>query len=244
MNKDLQTIKELIAEMKAQFSKSVETFEQATLADGVTVIEYDALEVGMPVFVVADGERIPAPEGTHSLSGELAGVSIVVDAEGIITEVIDERANEGAGEVAVEETSSDFQAISAEMLPQVLEDITEVIAERLGLEMGVAYDVASAVIAKINEETTMPVAESMSAEKVESIVNAKLEAFSKAVEGIAEMTKAIAENNTTLVNELSNLKSEFESFKGQPSVETKEAEKFSKVGNLTARQQFLKNNKI
>jgi hypothetical protein len=89
----------------------------------------------------------------------------------------------------------------------------------------------------------MPVAESMSAEVVESIVNAKLEAFSKAVEGLAEMTKAIAENNTTLVNELSSLKSEFESFKGQPSVETKEAEKFSKVGNLTARQMFLKNNK-
>lgn len=191
MNKDLQTIKELIAEMKAQFSKEVEKFESATLADGVTVIEYDALEVGMPVFVVADGERIPAPEGTHSLSGDLAGVSIVVDAEGIITEIIDERMNEGAGEVAVEETS----------------------------------------------------AESMSAEQVESIVNAKLEAFSKAVEGLAEMTKAIAENNATLVNELSSLKSEFESFKAQPSVETKEAEKFSKVGNLTARQMFLKRNK-
>jgi hypothetical protein len=191
MNKDLQTIKELIAEMKAQFSKEVEKFESATLADGVTVIEYDALEVGMPVFVVADGERIPAPEGTHSLSGDLAGVSIVVDAEGIITEIIDERMDEGAGEVAVEETS----------------------------------------------------AEAMSAEQVESIVNAKLEAFSKAVEGLAEMTKAIAENNATLVNELSSLKSEFESFKAQPSVETKEAEKFSKVGNLTARQMFLKRNK-
>jgi hypothetical protein len=244
MNKELQTIKELIAEMKAQFSKSVETFEQATLTDGVTVIEYDALEVGMPVFVVADGERIPAPEGTHSLSGDLAGVSIVVDAEGIITEVIDERVNEGEGEVIVEETSSDFQAISAEILPQVLEDITEVIAERLGLEMGVAYDVASAVIAKINEETTMPVAEAMSADKVESIINAKLESFSKAVEGLAEMTKAIAENNTTLVNELSSLKSDFETFKAQPSVQTKEAEKFSKVGNLTARQMFLKNSKV
>ena len=192
MNKELQTIKELIAEMKAQFSKSVERFEQATLADGTTVIEYEALEVGMPVFVVADGEMIPAPEGTHALSGELAGVSIVVDAEGIITEVIDERENEGDGEVAVEETS----------------------------------------------------AESMSAEQVESIVNAKLEAFSKAVEGLAEMTKAIAENNATLVNELSSLKSEFEAFKAQPSVETKEAEKFSKVGNLTARQMFLKRNKI
>jgi hypothetical protein len=191
MNKELQTIKELIAEMKAQFSKSVEKFEQATLADGTTVIEYEALEVGMPVFVFADGEMIPAPEGTHALSGELAGVSIVVDAEGIITDVIDERENEGDGEVAVEETS----------------------------------------------------AESMSAEQVESIVNAKLEAFSKAVEGLAEMTKAIAENNATLVNELSTLKSEFEAFKAQPSVETKEAEKFSKVGNLTARQMFLKRNK-
>ena len=191
MNKELTTIKELIAEMKAQFSKSVEKFEEAMLADGVTMIEYESLEVGMPVFVVADGERIPAPEGTHALSGDLAGVSIVVDAEGIITEIIDERENEGDGEVAVEETSS----------------------------------------------------EAMSAEQVESIVNAKLEAFSKAVEGLAEMTKAIAESNTNLVNELSSLKSEFATFKAQPSVETKEAEKFSKVGNLTARQMFLKRNK-
>lgn len=191
MNKELTTIKELIAEMKAQFSKSVEKFDEAMLADGVTMIEYEALEVGMPVFVVADGERIPAPEGTHALAGDLAGVSIVVDAEGIITEIIDERQNEGAGEVAVEEAT----------------------------------------------------AEAMSAEQVESIVNAKLEAFSKAVEGLAEMTKAIAENNTNLVNELSSLKSEFESFKAQPSIETKEAEKFSKVGNLTARQLFLKRNK-
>ena len=195
MNKELTTIKKLIAEMKAQFSKSVEKFEEATLADGVTMIEYESLEVGMPVFVVADGERIPAPEGTHALSGDLAGVSIVVDAEGIITEIIDERENEGDGEVAVEETSA---------------------------------------------ETTP---EAMSAEQVESIVNAKLEAFSKAVEGLAEMTKAIAESNNNLVNELSSLKSEFATFKAQPSVETKEAEKFSKVGNLTARQMFLKRNK-
>ena len=192
MNKELTTIKELIAEMKAQFSKTVDKFESAVLADGVTTIEYDALEVGMPVFVVADGERIPAPEGTHSLSGDLAGVSIVVDAEGIITEVIDERENEGDGEVAVEDAS----------------------------------------------------AEAMSAEKVESIVNAKLEAFSKAVEGLAEMTKAIAENNTNLLKELTTLKSDFETFKAQPSTETKEAEKFSKVGNLTARQMFLKNSKV
>ena len=192
MNNDLTTIKELIAEMKAQFSKSMEQFDQATLVDGVTVIEYEALEVGMPVFIAADGEMIPAPEGTHALGGDMAGVSIVVDANGIITEVIDERETQSSEEPT-------------------------------------------------NEETTT--AEAMSAEQVESIVNAKLEAFSKAVEGLAEMTKAIAETNASLTNELSSLKSEFETFKAQPSVETKEAEKFSKVGNLTARQMFLKRNK-
>ena len=192
MNKDLTTIKNLIAEMKAQFSKSVERFEQATLVDGTTVIEYDALEVGMPVFVVADGGRIPAPEGIHSSSGDLAGVSIVVDAEGIITEVIDERENEGDGEVVVEDASD----------------------------------------------------EAMSAEQVESIVNAKLESFSKAIEGLAEMTKTIVNTNNTLMSELKTLKSEFDTFKSQPSNTTKESEKFSKVGNLTARQMFLKNSKI
>jgi hypothetical protein len=57
------------------------------------------------------------------------------------------------------------------------------------------------------------------------------------------MTKVIAESNAQLVNELSSLKSEFETFKAQPSVETRENEKFSKVGNLTTRQAFLLKNK-
>ena len=142
---------------------------------------------------------IPAPEGTHALSGDMEGVSIVVDADGIITEVIDTR------EQAQSSESGDKQ-----------DDTPE--AE--------------------------PVAQSMSAEDVENIINAKFESFTKAVEGLAEMTKTIAETNKNLVNELTTLKSEFETFKAQPSVETKEAEKFSKVGNLTARQMFLKNSKV
>lgn len=195
MNKNFQKVMDLIAEMKQAFSKKeASKFDQATLVDGVTVIEYESLEVGMPVFVVADGEMIPAPEGTHALSGDMEGVSIVVDADGIITEVIDTRE----------------QAQSAD--PEDEQDDTQ---------------------------DAEPVAQSMSAEDVENIINAKFESFTKAVEGLAEMTKAIAENNTQLVNELSSLKTEFESFKAQPSVETRESERFSKVGNLTARQAFL-----
>ena len=96
------------------------------------------------------------------------------------------------------------------------------------------------------EETTTeadPVAESMSAEDVEKIISAKLESFTAIIEGLGEMTKSIADNNATLVNELSSLRSEFEAFKAQPSVEAREGERFSKVGNLTTRQQFLLKNK-
>ena len=199
MNTNFKKVMDLLADMKQAFSKKeASKFEQATLVDGVTVIEYEALEIGMPVFVVADGEMIPAPEGTHALSGEMEGVSIVVDAEGIITEIIDTRE----------------QAQSADPGDE-----------------------------QVDTPDAEPVAQSMSAEDVENIINAKLESFSKAVEGLAEMTKVIADSNTSLLNELSSLKSEFEAFKAQPSVETRENEKFSKVGNLTTRQAFLLKNK-
>lgn len=200
MNQNFKKVMDMLAEIKGAFhKKEASNFEQATLVDGVTVIEYEALEVGMPVFVVADGEMIPAPEGTHALSGEMEGVSVVVDAEGIITEIIDTR----------EEAQS---------------------AADPGDEQGETPEVEA-------------VAQSMSADDVENIINARLQSFSQAVEGLAEMTKVIAESNTQLVNELSSLKSEFETFKAQPSVETRETEKFSKVGNLTTRQAFLLKNK-
>ncbi len=196
MNQNFKKVLDLISEMKESFSKKENAemkFDQATLTDG-TVIEYEALEVGQAVSVVADGEMIPAPEGTHTLSGELEGVSIVVDANGVITEIVDAR------EEAPAETTSD-------------------------------------------EQEAEPVAESMSAEDVERIISSRLESFSAIVDGLAEMTKSLVENNANLVNELSSLKSEFETFKAQPSVEAREGEKFSKVGNLTTRQQFLLKNK-
>jgi hypothetical protein len=242
MNTNFKKVMDLLSDIKSAFhKKEASNFTQATLTDGTTVIEYEALEVGVPVFVVADGEMIPAPEGTHSLSGDMEGVSIVVDAEGVITEVIDTREDM--------ESSDQFDSISAEQLPAVLERITELIAAETGLEMGRAYDIASAVVANINEATETVVEEEVeaeatfSAQDAENMINARLETFTMAVESLVEMTKAIADNNTQINNELSSLKSEFETFKRQPSVETRENEKFSRVGNLTTRQAFLIKNK-
>jgi hypothetical protein len=237
-----------LGKIKSMFENATEekveiTFETATLLDGETTIEFEMLEAGQQVFIVTDEGRIPAPEGTHALGGEYTGVVITVDADGFITEVVDER---GSEETTTEETSAEFEAVSADILPEVLEGVTEIIASELGLEMGQAYDLASAVITKINEMTSTeqaPVEQSMSAEAVESIINGKLESITTTFEAVADMMKSISEESSTLRNEIATLKADFESFKAMPSVETKEGEKFARVGNLTTKQQFLKNYK-
>jgi hypothetical protein len=241
MNAFEKVMKELGA-IKTMFANATEqTFETATLLDGETTIEFDSLEAGQQVFIVTDEGRIPAPEGTHALGGEYTGVTITVDADGFISEVMDERATE---ETTTEETSAEFEAVSAEQLPAVLEGVTEIIASELGLEMDKAYDVASAVVTKINELTSSEEAEvveqSMSAEAIETIINGKLASFATTFEAVAEMAKSISENNDKLRNEIASLKADFESFKAMPSSETKESEKFARKGNLTAKQQFLK----
>ena len=229
MNKDLTTIKELIAEMKAQFSKS-EAFEQATLSDGVTVIEYDALEVGQMVYVVADGEQIPAPEGTHTQTGDKAGISIIVDAEGKITEVI----NETETAAAAEETEETFEVIDPAIIPALLESMTEAIAMELNIEMGAAYDIATRILNKVNNTESEVVDEAMAA---------KLNSCSKAIEELAAVSISIADSNTNLLTELQSLKSEFKAYKELPVINTKENNRLPIGSNLTARQQFLKNNK-
>lgn len=137
MNENFKKVIEAIAEMKSMFAKTSMEFAEATLMDG-TVISYDGdLAVGTAVFVVADGEQIPAPEGTHALGGELEGVSIVTDAEGVIVEIIDERApaEEAPAEEVVEEAASEVveQSMSAEEVESIvmakMESFTSIISD-------------------------------------------------------------------------------------------------------------------
>lgn len=197
MNENFKAIMDSIRELKATFTAKAEAFNEAVLEDG-TMISYEGeLVVGTAVFVVTETEEIPAPEGTHALGGELTGISIVVDANGIVTEVIDTRA----------EASGDEPVATSE------------------------------------EEAPATIEQSMSAEDVESIVNAKLESFSAIFEGLTDMIKTIASENDSLRNEVTGLKGEFESFKSAPSNQVTESEKFARVtSTLTARQLHLKSN--
>ena len=58
---------------------------EATLKDGVTKVETEALEPGSKIYVVsAEGEKAPAPEGIHETED---GTKVYVDSEGTITQV-------------------------------------------------------------------------------------------------------------------------------------------------------------
>jgi hypothetical protein len=195
MNENFKAIMDSIRELKAAFSATAQSFNEAVLEDGTQLSYEGELVVGTAVFVVTETEQVPAPEGTHALGGEMAGISIVVDANGIVTEVIDTTAD-ASNDLPVEE-------------PAVAPEVT---------------------------------ASAMSADEVESIVNAKLGAFSTIFEGLTEMIKTVATENDALRTEVTELKGEFNTFKAAPSNSVTETEKFARVtSTLTARQLHLKN---
>ena len=106
---------EVVAEASTSEAEEVAVkFEEAPLMDG-SIISFEMLEVGQAVFVITEeGEQVPATEGTLQLGGELEGVSIVLDAEGMILEVIDERSGEEApAEEVVEEEAMSSESVEA-----------------------------------------------------------------------------------------------------------------------------------
>jgi hypothetical protein len=116
MTNNVTKVMDLLKEIKSSFSKKFDKFAQAVLSDG-TIIEWDGdLEIGVSVFVVSGEERIPAPEGTHELTGDFDGISIITDSEGIVTEVISEVAEETPAETPEEDADEvSEEATSEEM---------------------------------------------------------------------------------------------------------------------------------
>ena len=112
--KGIQAIKAKFEEVPVVEEK---TFAEVTLVDGETVLSYEGeLAEGTAVFLVGeDGEQIPAPEGTHSLGGEMVGTSIVVNAEGIIESVVTE-------DVVEEEAAAVEEAMSSESINALVEE--------------------------------------------------------------------------------------------------------------------------
>ena len=125
MTNNVNKVMNLLKEIKLSFSNKVGKFAQAVLSDG-SIIEWDGeLEVGVACFIVSGEERIPAPEGTHEMGGDYQGISIITDADGIVTEIISEVAEETPEETPEEDADEvSEEAASEEMSKDEKTEIT------------------------------------------------------------------------------------------------------------------------
>lgn len=152
--------------------------ESAKLKDGVTVIEYEKLEPGMPVFVVsAEGDvKTPAPEGDHVLED---GTIIEVDANGIIMEISSvesEIAEEEApiADEAVVEVSGEEAKVEEKIDVAMQEEIIEKVQEKIAEKMKAVFEAVEEVAKEVST-----IKEEMGAMKT------KMEKFSKAPAAVA-----------------------------------------------------------
>ena len=104
------------------FGKSEEPtkveFAQATTTDGVVLMYEGELAEGVSVFIEADGEQIPAPEGDHQITLEDESVKVItVDANGLVTAIVDAE--------AMETESTDIKEEVAEVMREVLRETHE-----------------------------------------------------------------------------------------------------------------------
>jgi hypothetical protein len=95
---------------------------QMKLMDGVTIIEAEAFEPEMPIFIVNGEDRVALPVGEYQLDN---GMMLVVAVEGIISE-IKEIEEEKEVEVEVEVEQPEIEEMSTEAQPKkVVESITK-----------------------------------------------------------------------------------------------------------------------
>jgi hypothetical protein len=81
---------------------------QMKLADGVTILEADAFEAGMEVYVVTPDGNVPVPVGEYELE---SGMILVVTTEGMIEEIKEMEVEEvEAPEVVEEEAPVEAEA--------------------------------------------------------------------------------------------------------------------------------------
>jgi len=179
--------------------------ESAKLQDGVTVVEYEKLEPGVPVFVVSeDGStKTPAPEGYHKLED---GTVIKVDAQGVISEITTEEAEvtedeapiadeavvEVSGEEVVEEPKIDV-AMEEEIISKIEEKVAEKMkaifeaVEEVAKEVSTIKEEMSAMKTKMEKFAKAPAA--AAAPKVTNVTNEEFGGIDAKVELLKSLRK-------------------------------------------------------
>lgn len=129
---------------------------QARLADGVTVLEAEAFEAGMEVFIVTEEGNVPLPVGEYEMEG--GEYILVVVEEGIIAEIkeVEETVEEEAP-AAEEEAVAPIEEEMSEETRQPKKTIESIIKETLFSEvekLKVENDELKAELSRMKEEAT------------------------------------------------------------------------------------------
>jgi hypothetical protein len=129
INEIVNAIKDGFASIK--LSNETEQVEVAMatmmLKDGVTVLEAESFDAGVPVFIVAEnGDKVPAPIGEHELED---GRILVITEEGMIAEIKDAMVEEVVVEEAPMEMSSENQF--AELVKSIVTSMSVEVAKQI-----------------------------------------------------------------------------------------------------------------
>lgn len=146
--------------------------EAVKLIDGVTTVEYEKLEPGFPLFVVAaDGTTMtPAPKGEHTLED---GTTIEVDEAGMIMEVSAKEEEITEEAPVAEETVVEVSGAEVTEEPKVSVAMEEAIIEKVIEKVGEKMKAIFEAVEEVAKEVSM-IKEEMGAMKT------KMEKFSKA----------------------------------------------------------------
>ncbi|CAB4153630.1 hypothetical protein UFOVP627_31 [uncultured Caudovirales phage] len=177
MNKE--DIKNAINTIKTYLGMDVK-LAQMKLADGVTILEFDSLEVGKEVFIVSENGNVPLPMGEYELED---GNILEVYEDGIIGEVkskeeeqppLEEEEPAMPVEASVEPQQSVKKVIKSTIEEQHFAEIEKLKAEIVELKSMIEQkeEVKEEVIELAQEEEVKPI--SFNPENVNEIKAVKL----------------------------------------------------------------------
>jgi hypothetical protein len=129
INEIVNAIKDGFASVKlSNETKQVEVaMATMMLKDGVTVLEAESFDAGVPVFIVAEnGDKVPAPIGEHELED---GRVLVITEEGMIAEIKEMEVEEVEVEEAPIEMTSENQF--AELVKSIVTSMSVEVAKQI-----------------------------------------------------------------------------------------------------------------
>lgn len=254
---------EKIKSLFATITKMIGKFNETTLEDG-TLLKWEGdLAVGTPVFVVDGENEVPAPEGTHKLV-EL-NKTIVLDADGIVTEIIEEQAQsadekEGA-EVFSKKSVEHFAEISEVSMwsMNVDQDTIEVgtkltysytygdTTDVYTLSAGEYQDAngrrflvdANGIVQMFLDGAAAAQTQSSDEQMSAAIADLKATNFNlfAAAKELQNVVELMSAENGTLKEELSNLTTRFNALAEKPSEEKSETQRITREEKKFSAQQ-------